>query len=187
MKNKKSILIALITVSMFLFVMPVIADEEQHAHAGQTTDQCATPSKELTITALEGDSAIEDKALSFDKGEYVVPKGACVEITFINQNVQLHDFSVEEDHDNEFDGFHVAINGSLLRDEHDPDNNSVHIQFPDVDVTYEMECTVLGHKESGMVSRIVVGKGSATAPGFEFLIVLTGVFIATFIFRNKKN
>ncbi|MHA2366098.1 MAG: plastocyanin/azurin family copper-binding protein [Candidatus Hodarchaeales archaeon] len=167
-------------MTIIFFTLPVSVDED-HGHASQTEDQCSTPSEELTITAIQN----EDGSLAYDKQEYKISRGACVEITFKNPYDILHDFSLEEDHEKDFDGFHIAIaNKTAING---TDSTSVHIQFPDSDITYDFWCTVISHREAGMESKLIIGKGTTTAPGFEFMIVLLGLFITTIVFYLKRK
>ncbi|OLS21763.1 MAG: hypothetical protein HeimC3_33940 [Candidatus Heimdallarchaeota archaeon LC_3] len=192
MKKHLLKVVLVVFVGLMIFSIPAIGTtaqdhdddhEDVHDHTENTEDQCTSPTEEITVLALQN----EDGTLSYDKEEYQVSKGACVEITIKNSNDILHDFTIEEDHDHNFDGFHVAIaNRTAING---TDSYSVHIQFPESDLAYDLWCTVAGHRVAGMEAKIIIGNPPSTVPGlgFDLGIILFGIFSISMIIILRKK
>ncbi|MCE7734388.1 MAG: hypothetical protein GPJ54_05880 [Candidatus Heimdallarchaeota archaeon] len=149
----------------------------------EAVNQCTTPTTEITITGGEGDQII------YDNNEYKVPKDTCVELIFVNVGTIEHDVSIDEVHDS-LEEVHIHLANNT--DGHDLDGvKSMHIQTPAEDTEFDIYCSVVGHRQAGMIATLIVGEGNSEdesfLPGFGFLGLFLAMSSLVMIYKRKNN
>ena len=101
--------------------------------------------------AVNGPRAVRIVAtdLKFDPKEIKVPVGQPVEVTLDNKGVLEHDFKLQQPN------FRVAAQGG---------QTASGTFTPSQEGSYDFICSIPGHKEAGMVGKLIVGPGSVAAP-----------------------
>jgi nitrite reductase (NO-forming) len=115
----------------------------------------ALPAKSTTaavpVSAAVGPRTIKIVAtdLKFDQKEIKVPAGQPVEVTLDNKGVLEHDFTLQQP------AFRVVAQGG---------QTASGTFTPSKEGSYDFICSIPGHKEAGMVGKLIVGPGSAAPP-----------------------
>lgn len=119
---------------------------------------CATTPPPLKVT-------LDTNAMQFQPASFEVVAGQPVELTFSNQDVLDHDFTIMEIPITRMTADSEPVMGHEMGDmESEPElhmavmmGKSGTLNFtPTKPGTYEFFCTVAGHKEAGMVGSLVV-------------------------------
>ncbi|OLS21759.1 MAG: hypothetical protein HeimC3_33900 [Candidatus Heimdallarchaeota archaeon LC_3] len=191
MKIKTIFIIGILIMSIFLLITPTItgnADDhdDDHDHHDITESQCDNSTEHRVIPSVH----LTNGELSFGANELKVSKGACVMIHFVNPYDTLHDFVIDPVSNIDFDGIHLVLENSTAG-LNGTNQHIVNIQMPDEDISIEYYCSVTGHKEAGMIGKLIVGNGSpeTALPGFDLGIIfsLFFLFIAGFITDRFGN
>ena len=166
-------------MSVFLLITPVITDktddhDDDHDHDDISESQCENTTEHRVIPSVH----LTNGKLSFGANELKVSKGACVMIHFVNPYDTLHDFVIDPISNIDFEGIHLVLENST-NGLNGTNQHIVNIQMPNEDISLEYYCSVIGHKEAGMVGKLIVGNGTpeSSVPGFEFGIIFSLFFL----------
>jgi hypothetical protein len=135
--------------------------------------------------------------------EIQVPKSTCVKIVLINEDPDIpHDFSIDpKSGENGMEGIYIPVNGA--------ETNSFNVTTPDIDVTFDFYCSIVGHRAAGEEGAFIVGEDvphssttensdtsndltdseesdSLTIVGYEFVTSLIAVLVFSLILRRKR-
>ena len=113
---------------------------------------------EITLNAVEG------RSWGFDPAVVEVPAGARVKLTLVNDGRAVHDVEIAgipaEDIDALRGEMHTASGGhhdeSLVAAHAAPGTTASVLFTPSESGVYEFACTIPGHREAGMVGKLVV-------------------------------
>lgn len=119
---------------------PGAATEEPAADTGAATDASGAPAADSGITIAMHD-------IYFDPTDFTIPADTPTEIHFVNDGAAVHDFTIDEL------GIHVSLNPGETATET--------INAPAGE--YEYYCSVPGHKDAGMVGKLIVSADAASA------------------------
>ncbi len=112
------------------------------APAGGTAEAAAAPAgAEQSVTVTMHD-------IYFDPAEFTIPANTPVKVSLPNEGAAPHDFSIDAL------GISVAVNPG--------ETGEVTINAPAGE--YEYYCNIPGHKEAGMVGKLIVKEGGGAAP-----------------------
>ena len=177
-------------LSMFNLATVVSAESDYPEH-------CSNATEEKVVGMVTGDK--------FNVSEIKVSKGECFTIVIQNTDAtEEHDFVIDE----VGGGNHSVVDADLSGpniDHVDFDSatpttnygwgangiNKFNVSAPNVDATFTYYCDVPGHKENGMLGKLIVGNGgSKSSPGFEAFSMLFGIFAAAsavMVLRKMKK
>ena len=170
MKKILSITLLAIFFGLMLTVVPTT-----HAQTPPTAGtECSNATEFVTITSGPG--------IKFDKTSISVAKDTCVQITLVNADTMVHDFTIDGvGGDTGIEQVYILTDIGVTA--------SFNVTTPNTDVTFEFYCWQPGHKAAGMVGDFVVGEGSpeSDSPAFGIWITL-GAFlsVAMLIPRLRK-
>ncbi|MHA2032556.1 MAG: plastocyanin/azurin family copper-binding protein [Candidatus Kariarchaeaceae archaeon] len=137
--------------------------------------QCSEPTHEVTIRALLG--------TRFNTDKIEVPRNTCVKITIVNEDPDIpHDISIDPVSGVDgIVGVYVPVNGG--------ETASFNVTTPDIDVTFDFYCSVVGHRAKGMEGDFVVGAGSSEddSPGFGLWIAFTAFLASATLIKRKRK
>ncbi|MHA2104077.1 MAG: Loki-CTERM sorting domain-containing protein [Candidatus Hodarchaeales archaeon] len=165
---------------IFLIIPGVLAVQGSPVQDHHAADQHCDNATEFVTVSTTADT------LAYDPTEIKVSKNTCVQIKFANTQTQPHDFSIDHDEGNEFEEVHMHLDNNTAG--HMGDNFlAFNVSTPDLDITYDFYCSVVGHRDAGMEGKLVVGDGTPAAPGFEIFAVLVGFFtIGTVVVLKRR-
>lgn len=177
MKIKNTFFVLTLIFLIIPGILTVQGVPVQDHHAAK--EHCDNATEFVTISTTADTAA-------FDKAELKVSKNTCVQVKFINLQTSEHDFSIDHDETNSFEEVHIHMANNTAG--HMGANfKTFNVSTPDLDITYDFYCSVLGHREAGMEGKFIIGAGTASTPGFEMFIVLAGFFsIGTIIALKRK-
>jgi uncharacterized cupredoxin-like copper-binding protein len=175
----KNIILVLPLIFLVIPGVLVIQGSPVHEHEG-VVEHCDNATEFVTVSTTAD-------TLAFDPTEIKVSKNTCVQIKFANTQTVEHDFSVEHDDANEFEEVHMHLANNTAG--HMAGNfKTFNVSTPDLDITYDFFCSVVGHRDAGMEGKLVIGDGTAVAPGFEMFVVLVGFFsIGTVVVLKRRK
>ena len=165
------------------------------------TMECDTPTQSFVVGAVNGTTQFNVTKLEF-------PKNACIRLSFFNPDDQEHDLTVLDKAGEEW--IHMD---AIYSDEDEGLNSTDHTYYfgsankttaaeqgkglathfwltPNEDITLEAFCEVLGHKDAGMHFPVIIGKETASSPGFELPLVLASSLLVGVIvvsYRKRMN
>ena len=170
--NMNKILVAIVTF-VFLLSSVGMVTAQTPTYAIPTADQCKTPNKTLFITGGPGDL--------YNVTTLNAPTSTCVKITFHNADTVDHTFTINAISSDNVTYFNIYSKSGQT--------NSSNFWTPSKSMSLNFICIVPGHEAAGMVGTLKVGS-SSSAPGFEFIPLVLGLFVATGLvttYRKRKN
>ena len=172
------LLMASFMLAMFNVVSMVSAESDYPDHC--------TNSKEDKVVGMETGNQFNVTKINVDKGE-------CFTIVIQNKDETAgHDFVIDEVGggnrsiiDADLSGpniDHVDFDSETPTTDYGWGANGINkflVHAPNVDATFTYYCDVPGHKEDGMLGKLIVGNGgSKSSPGFDAFSMLIGIFAA---------
>lgn len=147
-----------------------------------------------TVTTASGDDCPDGKSLCFIvDGPAAVAAGESVEVTFVNEDSQVHNFFVDKTGDYDADNADTSTSAAEANTEDVDPGNQTTLTFTaptDRDDFYTW-CDIPGHEAGGMWTKFTVtgadtggngdggnGDGTTTTPGFGVLAALAAAGIA---------
>ncbi|HYF78300.1 MAG TPA: plastocyanin/azurin family copper-binding protein [Symbiobacteriaceae bacterium] len=104
---------------------------------------------------------LKTEGYAFDQKELKLEKGKTYELVLDNKDVQLHDFSIDKiavkaEHGNDDHGHDMSGKQPDLHVAADAGKSGKITFTPTASGTFDFYCTVAGHKEAGMVGKMIV-------------------------------
>ncbi len=169
---KKIILMPILLLSITM--LPIYTLNEVVAATQPTPgEQCSTPTQFITITAGPG--------IKYDKDKLEVDRATCVQITLINKDSAIHDFTIDiVAGDEGIASVYIYVDLG--------ETGTFNVTTPDIDKTFTFYCWQPGHRAAGMEGKFIVGKGSSEddAPSFGFWITFV-TFMSTGVIISRKR